>query len=418
MPGLRLRWQRTALFFAVAGPGIITAAVDNDANGVATYSTAGAHFGYALLWTLPVAAVALIVIQEMAARMGAVTGLGLADLLREQLGVRPTAGVMAVLLLANWANTVGDFAGVAGSLEIFRVPRLLGVPLAAVLVAVLVLRGGYRLVERIFLGASALYVLYAISAILARPQWEVVFQAVVVPTWRPGSEYLVLVVALVGTTIAPWMQFYHQAAVVDKGLTANDVRYERADTILGGLVTVLVAGSIIVATATTLFPQGIRVETAEDAARALAPLAGRYASLLFAVGLLNAAVFSVAIIPLSTAYAICEAFGWEAGLDRPLAQAPVFYGLFLTVLAASALVILWPGLPLIPVMVASQALNGILLPVVLVIMLRLVNDRRLMGAHTNGAAGNAVAWATTVLLVGLSLALLLVTVLQGAGGRA
>ncbi len=411
MRGLRGRWHRVTLFFAVAGPGIITAAVDNDANGVATYATAGAHFEYALLWTLPLAAVALIVVQEMAARMGAVTGMGLADLLREQLGVRLTAGVMAVLLLANWANTIGDFAGVAGSLEIFRVPRLLGVPLVAALVAVLVLRGGYRLVERIFLGASALYVLYAISAVLARPQWDAVLRAAVLPTWRPGSEYLVLVIALVGTTIAPWMQFYHQAAVVDKGLVAGDVRYERVDTILGGLVTVLVAGSIIVATAATLFPHGIRVETAEDAARALAPLAGRYASLLFAVGLLNAAVFSVAIIPLSTAYAICEAFGWEAGLDRPLAQAPVFYGLFLAVLAASALVILWPGLPLIPVMVASQALNGILLPVVLVIMLRLVNDDRLMGEHTNGLAANTVAWATTVVLVGLSLALLLATAL-------
>jgi Mn2+/Fe2+ NRAMP family transporter len=408
---VRGRWQRVTLFLAVAGPGIITAAVDNDANGVATYATAGAHFEYALLWTLPLAAVALIVVQEMAARMGAVTGLGLADLLREQLGVRLTAGVMAVLLLANWANTVGDFAGVAGSLEIFRVPRLLGVPLVAALVAVLVLRGGYRLVERIFLGASALYVLYAISAVLARPKWEAVLRAAVVPTWQPGAEYLVLVIALVGTTIAPWMQFYHQAAVVDKGLVAADVRYERLDTLLGGLVTVLVAGSIIVATAATLYPHGVRVETAEDAARALAPLAGRYASLLFAVGLLNAAVFSVAIIPLSTAYAICEAFGWEAGLDRTLAQAPVFYGLFLAVLGASALVILWPGLPLIPVMVASQALNGILLPVVLIIMLRLVNDGRLMGAHTNGPAANAVAWATTVVLAGLSLALLLVTTL-------
>lgn len=411
MRGLRGRWGRAALFFTVAGPGIITAAVDNDANGVATYSSAGAHFGYALLWTLPLAFVALIVIQEMAARMGAVTGLGLADLLREQLGVRLTVGVMVVLLVANWANTIGNFAGVAGSLEIFRVPRLLGVPLVAALVAVLVLRGGYRLVERIFLGASALYVLYAVSAVLARPQWDAVLRAAVLPTWLPGSEYLVLVIALVGTTIAPWMQFYHQAAVVDKGLAAGDVRYERLDTVLGGLVTVLVAGSIIVATAATLFPHGIRVETAQDAARALAPLAGRYASLLFAVGLLNAAVFSVAIIPLSTAYAVCEAFGWEAGLDRSLTQAPVFYGLFLSVLAASALVILWPGLPLIPVMVASQALNGILLPVVLVIMLRLVNDGRLMGAYTNGTGANTVAWATMALLAGLSLALLLVTVL-------
>jgi len=280
----------------------------------------------------------------------------------------------------------------------------------AILVAVLVLRGGYRLVERIFLGASALYILYAISAVLAKPDWGDVVRAAVVPSWRAESGFLVLVIALIGTTIAPWMQFYHQAAVVDKGLTSGDVHYERLDTILGALVTVLVAGSIIVATGATLFPHGIRVEQAEDAARALAPLAGQYASLLFAVGLLNAAVFSVAIIPLSTAYAVCEAFGWEAGLDRTVAQAPIFYGLFLAVLGASALVILWPGLPLIPVMVASQTLNGILLPVVLIIMLRLVNDRRLMGEHTNSAAANTIAWATTAALVGLSLALLLLTI--------
>lgn len=410
MPGLRRRWQRFALFLAVAGPGIITASVDNDANGIATYSIAGAHYGSALLWTLPLAALALIVIQEMVARMGAVTGLGLADLIREQLGVRLTAGVMAVLLLANWANTIGDFAGVAGALEIFRVPRLAGVPVVAALVALLMLRGGYRLVERIFLAASALYVLYAVSAVLARPDWGGVLRSAVVPAWRGGPGFLVLVIALVGTTIAPWMQFYHQAAVVDKGLTRGDLRFERVDVVLGGLITVLVAGSIIVATGATLFPHGIRVEQAEDAARALAPLAGRYASLLFALGLLNAAVFSVAIIPLSTAYAICEAFGWEAGLDRTPAEAPVFYALFLTVLGVSALVILSPGLPLIPVMVASQTLNGILLPVVLVIMLRLVNDRRLMGEQINSPAANVIAWATTVALVGLSLALLVVTV--------
>ena len=410
MPWLRRRWLRIALFLTVAGPGIVTASVDNDANGIATYATAGAHYGYALLWTLPLAVVALIVVQEMAARMGAVTGMGLADLLREQLGVRLTAGIMAILLLANWANTIGNFAGVAGSLEIFRVPRLLGIPVVAILVAVLVLRGGYRLVERIFLGASALYILYALSAVLAKPDWGDVVRAAVVPTWRAESGFLVLVIALIGTTIAPWMQFYHQAAVVDKGLTSGDVHYERLDTILGALVTVLVAGSIIVATGATLFPHGIRVEQAEDAARALAPLAGQYASLLFAVGLLNAAVFSVAIIPLSTAYAVCEAFGWEAGLNRTVAQAPIFYGLFLAVLGASALVILWPGLPLIPVMVASQTLNGILLPVVLIIMLRLVNDRRLMGEHINSAAANAIAGATTAALVGLSLALLLLTI--------
>lgn len=394
------------MFLSVAGPGIITASVDNDANGIATYSTAGAHFGYALLWTLPLAAVALVVVQEMTARMGSVTGMGLADLIREQYGVKVTAAIMAVLVVANWANTVGNFAGVAGSLEIFRLPRVVGVPVVAAAVGLLVLRGGYRLIERVFLGASALYVLYAVSAVLARPDWAAVARAAVVPAIRVEREYLYLLIALIGTTIAPWMQFYQQAAVVDKGLTAGDLRLQRVDTALGALVTALVAGSIIVATAATLFPAGVTVERAEDAARALAPLAGVYASGLFALGLLNAAVFSVAIIPLSTAYAVCEAFGWEAGLDRAVAQAPVFYGLFLTVLAASALLVLWPGLPLIPVMVFSQALNGVLLPAVLLAMLRLVNDPRLMGAHVNGPAANAVAGTVTAALVVLTLGLL------------
>lgn len=409
MPWLRRRWLGLVLFLSVAGPGIITASVDNDANGIATYSIAGAHFGYALLWTLPVAAVALIVIQEMVARMGAVTGLGLADLIREQFGVRPTAAIMGVLLLANWANTIGDFAGVAGSLEIFRLPRLVGVPIVAAAVALLVLRGGYRLIERIFLGASALYILYAVSAVLARPEWGTVLRSAVVPTWRFDIGFVVLLIALIGTTIAPWMQFYQQAAVVDKGLTADDLKFERVDVALGAFVTALVAGSIIVATAATLFPHGIQVERAEDAARALAPLAGVYASTLFALGLLNAAVFSVAIIPLSTAYAICEAFGWEAGLDRTFAQAPVFYGLFLAVLVTSALVVLWPGLPLVRVMVASQTLNGILLPAVLIIMLRLVNDRRLMGDRVNAPAANLIAWVTTALLIALTVTLLVLS---------
>lgn len=406
MAWLRRRWMGLALFLAVAGPGIITAAVDNDANGIATYSTAGAHFGYALLWSLPVALIALIVVQEMVARMGAVTGMGLADLIREQFGVRAAAAIMGALLLANVANTIGNFAGVAGSLEIFRLPRILGVPIVTVAVAVLVLRGGYRLVERIFLGASAMYVLYAVSAVLARPDWGMALRSAVVPAWRPEPDYVFLLVAMIGTTIAPWMQFYHQASVVDKGLTADDLRLERVDLTLGALITVLVAGSIIVATAATLFPHGIQVEQAEDAARALAPLAGEYASLLFALGLLNAAVFSVAIIPLSTAYAVCEAFGWEAGLDRSLSQAPIFYGLFLVVLAGGALVVLWPGLPLVSVMVASQALNGILLPAVLVIVLRLVNDRRLMGGRVNRGGANLIAGATTVLLVLLTAILL------------
>jgi NRAMP (natural resistance-associated macrophage protein)-like metal ion transporter len=411
---LRRRWVGALLFLSFAGPGIITQAVDNDANGIATYSIAGAHFGYALLWTMPVTIVALVVIQEMAARMGAVTGLGMADLIREQFGVRQTLGIMSVLFLANWANTIGDFAGVAGSLEIFHIPRAAGVPLVAAGVAILVLRGGYRQIERIFLTASALYVVYAISAALARPDWGAVARAALVPTARADAPYLVLLMAVVGTTIAPWMQFYQQSAVVDKGLTAQDLRLERVDVAVGALITNLVAGFIIVACAATLFPAGIHIERAEDAARALAPLSGRYASLLFALGLFNAAVFSVAIIPLSTAYAVCEAFGWESGLDRTMAEAPTFYGIFLFMLVSSAVVVLWPSLPLVRVMVSSQTLNGILLPVVLISMLRLVNSPRLMGAHVNGAAANLIAGATTALLILLTIALLVLTLLGRA----
>jgi len=404
---LRRIWFRRKIlaFLAVMGPGIITANVDNDANGIAIYSIAGASFGYRLLWVLLLTTVALAVVQEMSARMGTVTGKGLSDLIREQFGVRATVFAMSTLLITNWANTVGDFAGVAGSLEIFGVSRYISVPIAAVLIWLLVLRGRYKQVERAFLFASLMYVTYIASAILAKPPWGRVFREMLTPTFETNPAYLTMLIAVVGTTIAPWMQFYQQASVVDKGLTTRDYPYARMDTVLGVLTMEVVAFFIIVACAATLFVEGISIQTAEDAARALAPLAGRYASLLFAVGLLNAALFSVAIIPLSTAYALCEAFGWEAGLDRTFREAPVFYGLYTGMVATGALVILIPGLPLIPVMVLSQVLNGILLPVILVYMLRLTNNRRLMGDYTNSPLFNLIA-TTTVLVVGLSAILL------------
>lgn len=404
---LRRIWSRRKIlaFLAVMGPGIITANVDNDANGIAIYSIAGASFGYKLLWVLLLTTVALVVVQEMTARMGTVTGKGLSDLIREQFGVRATVFAMGTLLITNWANTVGDFAGVAGSLEIFGVSRYISVPIAAVLIWLLVLRGRYQQVERAFLFASLMYVTYIISAILAKPPWPRVFQEMLTPTFEANPAYLTMLIAVVGTTIAPWMQFYQQASVVDKGLTTRDYPYARMDTVLGVLTMEVVAFFIIVACAATLFVEGISIQTAEDAARALAPLAGRYASWLFAIGLLNAALFSVAIIPLSTAYALCEAFGWEAGLDRTFREAPVFYGLYTGMVATGALVILIPGLPLIPVMVLSQFLNGILLPVILVYMLRLTNNRRLLGDYTNSPLFNLIA-TVTVLVVGLSAILL------------
>lgn len=403
---LKHRWRRLVIFLSVMGPGIITGNVDNDANGIATYSIAGASFGYRLLWTLFLSTFALAVVQEMVGRMGAVTGKGLADLIRERFRARLAVVVMAVLVIANWANTVGDFAGVAGAMEIFDASRYLAIPLAAFLVLILVIRGNYRLVERVFLAATLIYVTYIVSAVLARPPWGEVLRATVTPSFQWDPAFVAMSIGVVGTTIAPWMQFYQQAAVVDKGLTAEEYRYTRLDTYLGMVMTNVVAFFIVVACGATLFVHGVEIRDAKDAALALAPLAGRYASVLFAVGLLNAAIFSVAIIPLSTAYAVCEAFGWEAGLDRSIRDAPVFFGIFGAMVITAGLFVLIPGLPLVRVMLLSQILNGILLPFILVFLLVLTNDARLMGSYRNSPAFNVIASVTVAVMVGLALTLL------------
>jgi len=406
-PWVSQRWLRLALFLSVMGPGIITGNVDNDANGIATYSIAGASFGYRLLWTLFLSTFALAVIQEMVGRMGAVTGKGLADLIRERFRARFTVFVMITLVIANWANTVGDFAGVAGATEIFGITRYVAIPVAALLVLVLVVRGNYRFVERVFLVATLIYATYILSAILARPPWGEVLRAVVTPTLHGwDGAFVAMTIGVIGTTIAPWMQFYQQAAVVDKGLTAEEYRLTRLDTYLGMITTNVVAFFIIVACGATLFVHGIEIRDAKDAAVALAPLAGRYASLLFAVGLLNAAIFSVVIIPLSTAYAVCEAFGWEAGLNRTVRDAPAFFGIFAVMLGAAGLVVLIPELPLVRVMLLSQILNGILLPFVLVFLILLTNDTRLMGAYRNSWVFNAIASVTVIVMIVLTAALI------------
>lgn len=404
------RWRRMLLFFAVMGPGIITGNVDNDANGIATYSIAGASFGYRLLWTLFLSTIALAVVQEMVARMGAVTGKGLADLIRERFRVRLTVFVMAVLVVANWANTVGNFAGAAGAMEIFGVSRYAVVPAVGLLVWLLVVRGTYRVVERVFLAATLIYLTYIVSAILARPPWGEVLRATFTPTFDFDPAFLAMTIGVVGTTIAPWMQFYQQAAVVDKGIRVEEYGYARLDTYIGVVSTNLVAFFIVVACGATLFVHGVAVRDAKDAAVALTPLAGRYASGLFAVGLLNAAIFSVAIIPLSTAYAVCEAFGWEAGLDRSFREAPIFVGLFTGLIVASGLVILLPGIPLIPVMFVSQVFNGMLLPVVLIFLIILTNDRQIMGAFRNSAAFNVVSGITVLAMILLTVLLFVTTV--------
>jgi len=399
--GQRLRpfHKRLILLLAVVGPGIITANVDNDAGGITTYSVAGAHFGYSLLWMMPIVALALILVQEMSARLGVVTGKGLADLIRESMGARATAAIIGLMLVANLANTVSEFAGVAASMEIFGVSKYLSVPLAAAGVWLLIVKGSYKRVERIFLVASAIYLAYVASGILARPAWPEVARAFATPSFSFDPGYVTIFVTIIGTTIAPWMQFYQQASIVDKGLNLGDFGYERLDVIVGSVFAVLVAAFITIACAATLHESGVRISSAQDAALALGPLAGRHASTLFALGLLNASVFSAAILPLSTAYVVCEAFGWEKGVSRTFREAPIFFGTYTALILFGALIILLPIRSLVQAMLASQTLNGVLLPVILIVMLRLINDRRLMGRHVNGRAFNWVAWGMAAALI-------------------
>jgi len=414
----RIRPFRTRLMvmLAVIGPGIITANVDNDAGGITTYSVAGAHYGYTLLWMLPLVAIALIVVQEMSARLGVVTGKGLADLIRESMGVKITALIIGIVLIANLANTVSEFAGVAASMEIFGIPKYASVPVVAVLVWLLIVKGSYGRVEKIFLVASAIYLAYVASGVIAHPDWGAVAKATVTPTFHFEAGYVTIFVTAIGTTIAPWMQFYQQASIVDKGLKVADYAYERLDVIVGSLFAVFVAGFIIVACAATLNAAGARIDTAQEAAAALRPLAGAYASTLFALGLLNASVFSAAILPLSTAYVVCEAFGWELGVDRSLKEAPAFFTIYTLLIVLGAAIILLPIRSLVQAMLASQTLNGVLLPVVLIVMLRLINDKRWMGKYVNGRIFNVIAWGIVGLLILLTVILIVVSVFPGLLG--
>ena len=404
-------WKaRLVLILAVVGPGFITANVDNDAGGIFTYSLAGAQFGYSLLWTMIPITIALVVVQEMVARMGAVTGKGLSDLIREEFGFRVTFLLMLALVVTNFGNVVANFAGVASSLEIFGISRFIVVPLAAAVVWFLVVKGSYNSVEKIFLLASLFYVSYIVAGLLAHPDWKA---AVVATVTRPSVVgirdygYLFMVIGLVGTTIAPWMQFYLQASIVEKGVTARQYRASRWDVILGCLFTDVVAWFIIVACAATLYASGrTEIASAADAALALKPLAGEYASLLFAAGLFNASLFAASILPISTAYAVCEGLGFESGLDKKFHEAPAFYWLYTALIVIGAGVLLIPRFPLIHIMVLSQVFNGIMLPFVLVFMLLLTNDRELMGEHVNSRGFNVVAWTTVVIMIGLTIAML------------
>ena len=396
---------RLAMIMAVVGPGIITANVDNDAGGIATYSLAGAHFGYHLLWALIPITVALIVVQEMCARMGVVTGKGLADLIREQFGVQVTFYVMVALLFANLANTVAEFAGVAAALEIFGVSKYLSIPVAALFVWWLIVYGTYRRVENVFLIACLFYVAYLISGFLARPSWTAVLTHLVVPEFSWRSDYLVMLIGVVGTTIAPWMQFYLQAAVVEKGIKPEDYRYSRYDVIVGCVIAVVVAMFIMVACAATLYQQQISIQTAQDAALALAPLAGKYCAGLFAFGLFNASLFAASVLPLSTAYYVCEGFGWETGIDNRFREAPQFFTLYTALIVLGSAVILIPRFPLLAVMYLSQVLNGILLPFVLIFILLLVNRTDLMDTYVNSRTYNIIAWSASAIMILLTVAM-------------
>ena len=400
-----VRFQLFALL-AVIGPGFITANVDNDPGGILTYSQAGAKFGYELLWTLIPTTVALIVVQEMAARMGAVTGKGLSDLIREEFGLRATFFTMVVLGLADLGNIAAEFAGVASAVGIFSISKYVAVPLAALLVWAVVVRGTYTVVERVLLVLSFVYFAYPVSAYLSHPNWRLAATHTLVPEVNTSPEYLAMVIGLVGTTITPWMQFYLQASIVEKGITTRQYAWSRWDVIIGCIITDVVAFFIVVACGATLYVRGIRnITDAADAAVALAPLAGRFAAVLFALGLLNAALLSAAILPLATAYNVAEGLGFESGINKRFSEAPAFYWLYTLLIAVGAGFVLVPRLPLMKVIIVSQVANGILLPFVLFFMLTLVNRTELMGTYTNSRAANVIAWSTSVVMVALTAAL-------------
>lgn len=394
------------IFFAVIGPGIITANVDNDVGGIATYSVAGAHFGYSLLWmTIPVC-IALLVIMEMSARLGAVSGRGLADLIRENFGLKVTFYMMLILLLVNIGNVMSNFAGVAAGMELFGISKYISVPLGALFVWALVVKGTYKSVEKVFLFACLFYVAYLVSGYIAKPDWNEVLISTVKPTFKFSNAYLYMVIGIIGTSIAPWMQFYQQSAVVEKGINAESFRHARWDVYFGTITATIVIFFIVLTCGATLFKNGVRIETAADAALALKPIAGDYCFKLFAFGLVNAGLFASSIIPLSTAFSVCEGLGWETGVNKTFKEAPHFYWLYTAIIVVGAGAVLYPKFPLLWIMIFSQVLNGILLPFILIFMLLLINKKDLMCDFKNGPVFNTIAWGTAIILIGLSIALI------------
>jgi NRAMP (natural resistance-associated macrophage protein)-like metal ion transporter len=399
-------WRTVGLFFILMGPGIITSNVDNDAGGITTYSLAGATYGLKLIWSLIPIMIALIVVQEMGARMGVVTGKGLSDLIREKFGAKITFYLMIGMFLTNMGNVISEFAGVAAGMEVFGVDKFISVPLSALLVWWMVVKGTYKSVEKAFLVACVFYISYIITGVIIHPDWGNVFEQFLTPRFSLDSSETTMVIGLVGTTIAPWMQFYLQASIVEKGIKLEDYKFARFDVVTGSIVVHIVAFFIILVCAETLFKHGIRIETAKDAALSLYPLVGKNCTYLFAFGLVNASLFAASILPLSTTYLICEGLGWEAGIDKKFVEAPQFYGFYSLMIFLGAGLILYPDLPLIPIMYLSQVINGMVLPCVLIFMLLLINDKKLMMNYTNGPVFNIIAWVTSLVMVGLTLLLI------------
>ena len=395
-------WRKFAIFFSILGPGIITACADNDAGGITTYSVAGAHFGYSLLWVLLITTFCLAVVQEMCARMGAVTGKGLSDLIRENFGLRWTFFAMTVLLVANLFTLIADFAGIAASMEIFGIHKWFSVPVMILIIWFTVLKGSYKFVERIFLVFCLVQFAYVFSGLMAHPDWGLALKSTFVPSFSFSEDYLLLFIGIIGTTITPWMQFYIQSSIRDKGINMKMFKYERLEVLFGAFFTDFISFFIIVACAATLYKAGIAIDSAKDAAIALGPIAGNFAETLFALGLFGASTLTASIVSLSSSYAICEAFGWENGINKQFKEAPVFYGLYTALLIIGGLVVLVPNISLISIMLLSQEINGILLPFILIFMLVLINDKKIMGHHVNSKLYNIITIFTIISLIVLT----------------
>lgn len=406
--------SKALLILAAMGPGVVTAMAGNDAGGIATYSTVGAKFGFMSLWVIPVMCILLVVIQTTATRMGAVTGKGFSALIRERFGIRLTALAMLALLIGNVATTFSEFAGIASGMEIFGVPRWISVPIAAAAVWGLIVGGSYKRVQNVFLAISCVFVTYIVAAIIAQPNWNLALIHTVIPEVSSDISFLSLTVAMVGTTIAPWMMFFTQSNVVEKGVTLKDLFFQKIDAVTGAVVACIVAWFIIVTTGAVLFPEGIEITEATDAARALAPFAGEYAGALFAVGLVAASLLAACVLPLTTAFVICEAFGWEAGVSFKWKEAPFFKGIFTFVIAISAIIILIPSIDLMGIMLTAQFVNGVILPILLVFMALICTDKHMMGEHTVPLITRILLIATTV-VVGILSAVCLVMQILGIG---